>query len=88
MCEICKHWARTGHEASFWVRGRLLTTNHHSNCEHYNDSLIAVWEQHPEGQTSPAAISDSEPPSEPDLVTRKRFMHREIFENLPEFEGF
>jgi hypothetical protein len=71
-----------------WARIDGLLTNHHPNCPHYNDSLIDVWRVSYEGSSY---VVDREPTpdqlGEGEIVTKEK-MHREIFENLPEFMGF
>lgn len=100
MCNICQNWARSD-VSPYKIKSRTgvpLMTNHHPNCPHYNDSLMDVW-VYTDGTTSCYFGSESEADdamereaseSETDLVVRseKRKMHREIFENLPEFDGF
>lgn len=75
----CTSWARDG-------SGPL--TNHHRRCDHYNDSLIDVWRCEIDGRY---CYVDNEPDAsacdEGVTVTRER-MHREVFDNLPEFDGF
>ena len=71
-------------------------TNHHPNCQHYNDSLIDVWTVILGGVTY---ICDNERDAldtvvdEYDLqgiaiTINKTKMHLEVYEQLPEFEGF
>lgn len=70
-------------------------TNHHPNCEHYNASLMDVWvvclpgEKNGcvcdrEADAKRMAHEDEDAPL--DIVHKK--MHRELFENLGEFNGF
>lgn len=66
----------------------FVCTDHNPRCEHYNDSLIDVWKVSYEGQS----YYTDKPPSPEDTengetVTQER-MHREVFEQLDEFEGF
>lgn len=76
----CETWARTD--------GKL--TNHHPNCPRYNDSLIDVWRVAYDGTSY---VTDHEPTIEAEeisgveTVTKER-MHRELYENLPDFTGF
>lgn len=79
----CQLWARTD--------GR--PTNHHPNCEHYNDSLIPVWRFSSGDGTS--FVTDREPTcvdlieaSETEISVSREEMHREIYEHLQEFGGF
>lgn len=63
-------------------------TNHHPNCPHYNDSLMDVWKV-TDGFCS--SYTDSEQDAKDTFVREsivKEKMHREVFEHLPEFEGF
>ena len=70
-----------------WARADIYPlTDHHHNCEHFNDSLIDVWKIEYEGQSC-YCDTEPEPMEEGETVTQEK-MHREIYENLPEFEGF
>jgi hypothetical protein len=94
-CE-CQNWARDGHD-SLKIGGKFLMPNHHPNCPHYNDSLMDVWKVTLNGCS---CYVDNEPDADAtagmecdaaggDTVsTIKMKMHREVFENLPEFCGF
>lgn len=77
LCE-CMNWCRLG--------GPL--TNHHPNCARYNDSLIDVWKVSFDGSYY---YTDREPGDDElwgeEVVTKEK-MHREIYEELPEFQGF
>jgi hypothetical protein len=72
------------------IGGKLLMPNHHPNCPRYNDSLIDVWKVTLGGvtaynlneQDARDCVGDSE------MVVEQVKMHREVFEQLPEFEGF
>lgn len=87
MCEICENWARDGRD-SLKIGGQLLAPNHHPSCPHYDDSLIDVWKVTIDGvslymdneQTAKDAAGNA-------TITKER-MHREIFDSLPDFEGF
>lgn len=88
MCDVCENWARDGRD-SFRVNMKLiLLPDHHPNCPHYNDSLIDVWKQHPGGNAKLVAYTDFQPEPEFGMVTEKIKLHREVFENIPEFKGF
>lgn len=71
-----------------WCRIRNHMTNHHGNCEHFNDSLIDVWKIEYDGSWY---YEDMEPDmsdfTEGEIVTKEK-MHKEIYNNLPEFTGF
>lgn len=75
-------------ECMTWCRLGGPHTTHHPNCEHYNDSLIDVWKVEYDGAHY---FSDYEPEKDElsgeETVTKQK-MHREIFERLPEFQGF
>jgi hypothetical protein len=94
MCEICQNWARV--EDPYKIRTRKgvpLLTNHHENCPHYNDSLIDVWKMTVNGVSAytdnAQDIEDwKQDEFEDETTVTEIKMHREIFENLPEFEGF
>ena len=90
-CE-CLNWPR-GITPEKWygrsVHGVPLLANHHPNCQHYNDSLIDVWKVTVDErscyvdneQGALDTVGDS------GLVSKEK-MHKEVFEHLPEFEGF
>jgi hypothetical protein len=98
-CE-CIHWAHTG-QSPYKITSRdgiPLMPNHHPNCSHYNDSLMTVYRHSQEGKNGcyfenltnalESAKSEFEwGDSQKAVVTREK-MHREVFENLPDFEGF
>lgn len=93
MCDICQNWERITHFYKFkTAEGIPLITNHHPDCPHYNDSLMDVWKVTLDGgscyvgneQDARDTAGDEEPLP---TVTQEK-MHREIFENLPEFGGF
>jgi hypothetical protein len=92
MCEICQNWARDGRD-SLAIGGKLLMPNHHPNCPHYNDSLMEVWKV-TDGATNcyvepePDAKDTAQNEGGKTNTITKIQMHREIFENLPEFDGF
>lgn len=71
---------------------KLLVPNHHPNCPHYNDSLIDVWKVTLDGVScyvdNEADAIDTAGPDEPKPEIVKLKLHREILENMPEFEGF
>lgn len=90
-CDVCQNWARADVKK---YAGKLIATNHHPNCPHYNDSLMDVWKIS-DGSTS--CFTDNEQDARDtigegeewsDVKITKERMHREIFVNLPEFEGF
>lgn len=61
-------------------------TNHHPRCEYVDASLIDVWRVSYDGASY---VVDQEPLAthHEETVTREK-MHREIYEQLPEFNGF
>lgn len=79
--------------------GIPLLANHHENCPHYNDSLITVYKHTQSGSgygcyfehlqdVLDSVKSEFEwSESEKETIVKEK-MHREVFENLPEFEGF
>ena len=89
--EKCK----TSCECANWARTDGSMTAHHPKCEHYNDSLMDVWEVVIPGE-SHGCIFDNEISArqeaefDPDAILEviPRKMHREVYENLPEFGGF
>lgn len=93
MCEICQSWPRVQVPYKIALDGLPLVTNHHPNCPYYNDSLMDVWKV---TDGSATFFTDDEQDAKAEsgaedgycaTITREK-MHREIFENLPEFEGF
>ena len=59
--------------------------------DHYNDSLIDVWKVTYEGSSFYTDNEDSLDPEEIkefQYTVTKEKMHREVYENLPEFQGF
>ena len=84
----CQQWARACLSPYDGVGkyGWPLVTNHHPNCEHYEDSLIDVWKVNFEGDYY---YTDREPESLEDGETvTKTMMHMEVYEQLPEHPGF
>jgi len=80
LCE-CVTWARA-------VDLKYLT-NHHPNCPHYNDSLIDVWKMTVNGVSAYMEVIDCcQDEFEDETTITKEKMHPEVFEHLPEFEGF
>lgn len=76
----CRGWAR--------IQRLDRITNHHERCPHYNDSLIDVWkisDGHLYYYTDNANDIYEEGAG---LIVTKEKIHKEIFENLPEFNGF
>ena len=94
FCE-CATWCRSDVTAPYGLRTRAgapLITNHHPNCEHYNDSLMDVWKVG-DGDGTYYYDHDENFAQDvyadlPDGTIEKLKMHREIYENLPEFDGF
>ena len=82
LCE-CAHWARS-------INPKYLT-NHHENCPRYNDSLMDVWKVS-DGSASFYVENEQDARHEmagcEDLTISQVKIHREVFEHLPEFEGF
>lgn len=87
----CKTWARC-----LPIDLTYPSPDHHSACPHYNDSLIVVWRVSLDGSsyvTDDKADADeavalySEGADSVPTVTAEK-MHREVYENLPEFDGF
>jgi len=93
LCE-CSSWCRGNVAAPYNIRRRdcvPLITNHHPKCNHYNDSLIDVWKLTCDGQS--VYLDDEQDAidymqDDAEITITKEKMHREIYENLPEFEGF
>lgn len=89
------HWPCPNNCLS-WCRTDGSKTNHHPRCEYVDESLIDVWRVTISPGDKGGCICGSEAearemagddPEEPMTITKER-MHREIFENLPDFAGF
>jgi hypothetical protein len=88
----CMVWARDNIGAPYTnLKGKhvpFVLTNHHPHCEHFNDSLIDVWKVQ---YGTEFYYTEHEPIAEEmesgEIVTKEK-MHKEVFEQLPEFEGF
>lgn len=92
QCE-CVNWARESIAYNLLGRGRdglPFVTNHHPRCTHYNDSLIDVWKI-TDGSACCWAdnLQDAvDIAGEEKVKVTQEKMHREVFNHLPEFEGF
>lgn len=96
----CQGWAHTGQNPyKITTRdGIPLMPNHHPNCSHYNDSLMDVYRHSKEGkggcyferleEALDSARQEFEYSESLKAVITKEKMHKEVFNNLPEFEGF
>lgn len=68
-------------------------TEHHPNCPHYNDSLIGVWCAEIDGNKCYCQNEQEcrdvvgEEGWESAKISQIK-MHKELFERLPEFDGF
>lgn len=88
----CDHWCRSD---ICMKDGQIQPmTNHHPRCEYVNESLIDVWRVTVNPGEKGGCICGSEAEAremagadEPMTITKEK-MHREIFENLPDFAGF
>lgn len=93
MCEICMNWVRCFDTRIVNRDGIPVIPHHHPNCPHYNDSLMDVWVTEIDGNKAycehevDARESIGEEGWEGAKVYQTK-MHREVFENLPDFEGF
>jgi hypothetical protein len=77
---------------------RNYITNHHQNCPHYNDSLIDVWKVSRlnsgfcyfdnEHDAIYAVDTEGGEDGDGEFTITKEKLHKEIYENIPEFEGF
>lgn len=85
----CQSWCRT--DIAFKGGKPLPCTNHHPNCTRVDESLIDVWKVD-DGMTHFYAATAEEASHEAldceGITITPRKMHREIFEALPEFQGF
>lgn len=92
-----QHWP-CPHGCMNWVRGITPNepmTNHNPRCEFVDESLIDVWsvripgEEHgsvTDNEADARRMAGDDPDAPLEIVPMK--MHREIYENLPEFSGF
>lgn len=62
-------------------------TNHHPNCPHVDDSLIDVWKIEYDGACCYTDDIEGMDIQEGEKVTKEK-MHKEVYEHLPDFEGF
>lgn len=95
ICE-CRNWAMGATVVRNSPKNREglpILPNHHPNCQHYNDSLMDVWvvsdgtsRAYMDNEQDAKDTCDNEG-EEKNTITKIK-MHREVFENLPEFEGF
>ena len=81
----CINWAR--------IVDLKYLTNHHPGCPRYSDSLITVWKVTIDGvscyvDNEQDARDTAGDEQRDDIIVTKEQMHREVFEHLPEFEGF
>jgi hypothetical protein len=88
-CE-CIGRCRVG-DFKFTKDGIPIVANHHPHCIKYNDSLIDVWvvscgKSHYYDTNEESARSLLE--DDPELTIEKTKIHKEIYEALPEFDGF
>ncbi len=96
MTEI-PHWP-CPHRCMNWARAcnpHAPQTNHHPSCEFVDKSLIDVFSVRVPGEEGGCVVESkalaermaNEDPAPPlEIVPQK--MHRELFEQLPEFAGF
>ena len=83
----CERWCRS--DTRFLNGIPVMATNHHPHCKHVDASLMDVYRiRHKDGGHYYMDIL----PDVTDLggeytVTLER-MHREVYEHLPEFQGF
>ncbi len=91
--ELTRHWP-CPNNCMNWCRDDIRVkdgaihpmTNHHPRCEHVNDSLMDVWRVSLDGSSY---VTHEEPCDLGDgLKVTPEKMHREIYEHLPEFDGF
>ena len=88
------HWP-CPNDCLSWCRTDGSKTNHHPRCEYVDESLIDVWRVTIPGESTGCICGSEEEakalagddPDEPMEITKIK-MHREIYENLPEFGGF
>ena len=87
---FCTRWA--GYWGKFYCE-KLICTKHHPTCPHYNDSLITVWKVTVGtsyvfcGSVLAAGEYAGDFWDGIAVVTEEK-MHKEVFDQLPEFQGF
>lgn len=87
-CE-CLSWCRDNTDVVFRDKnGMPIFPSHHMRCPHYNDSLIDVWKVEYDGQSYYTEYEPEDDELEGCETVTKGKMHREVFDQLPEFEGF
>ena len=85
-CCDCITWCRDKPEYSGRSKNGLpLYTTHHPRCDHYNDSLIQVFKIEYEGQS---CYTTEKPEVEDGEIVTETTIHREIYDQLQDFEGF
>lgn len=87
-CE-CISWCRIHNDYTGYSKdGIMLVTDHHENCKHYNDSLIEVYKVEYDGEYFYDTVCPDENELEEGTTIKKVNIHKEIYEQLPEFSGF
>jgi len=88
------HWP-CPNDCLSWCRTDGSMTNHHPRCEFVDESLMDVYSVRIPGEQHGCAthceadahnMAQEDPDAPLEVVKIK--MHREIYENLPEFNGF
>lgn len=80
-------------ECISWCRASITPfTDHHPNCSKFNDSLIDVWKIEHVFMCDfcyTDNINDLlEYKSDPDIKITQEKLHKEIYDNMDEFQGF
>jgi len=91
MCE-CVFWCRANIGGPYThLKGKdlhFVVTNHHEYCPHFNDSLVDVWKISYDGQSYYSLTAPCKEETENGETVTQEKMHKEVFEQLPEFNGF
>lgn len=78
-------------ECAYWARTDGFITTHHPNCSHYQDGIIDIWRI---TANNKSCYTDKEEDiieiknNDPTVIIIKEKMHREVYEKMPEFDGF
>jgi len=85
----CVNWCRVSADYNGRSKDGLpLFTDHHPGCEHYNDSLIKVFKVEYDGQRYYTKEKPTKEETDEGEIVTEAMMHSEIFDQLPEFNGF
>ena len=77
-------------ECAYWARTDGLITTHNPNCPRFREGIIDIWKVTVDGKSCYCDKEQDAIDINGDLegVIIKVKMHRELYEHLPEFDGF